>query len=391
MNKEPWPIVPFNGGLRLWDTDTTWANINTANGAYDWTTLDNWLTHAGDQKATVLYTFGHVPQWASSNPNDQSCQPTPGSCDPPDDLNPDGSGTDQHWKDYVTALASHSNNSSGAHIKFWELWNEPHNLFYWNGTYAQLVRMGRDLYTIVKSFDPDAVVLTPAFAWSKTFYLNYMDGYLAAGGGAYADVMSVHGYVLGPRHTYRDPETVVPDCAAYRAVMKKYGQSGKPIWNTEANWGTHLGFDDPDMQAAWLARFYLLHTSLSVKRLYWFTWNGIEIGLWAADPHNHRKPGKLLAPGIAYRELNKWMVGAKMTPRCSSTRTVWTCGFRRSGGYQALAVWDTSQTCSHNQCTTSKYRFDGNYVDYLTLDGHKAQINGQTVLIGAKPILLQNQ
>src|SRR3982750_4557233 len=41
----PWPTVPF-GGLRLWDTSTGWAQINTSEGVYDWSTLDAFASAA---------------------------------------------------------------------------------------------------------------------------------------------------------------------------------------------------------------------------------------------------------------------------------------------------------------------------------------------------------
>src|SRR5277367_5800260 len=104
---QPWPVIQF-GGLRLWSTQTKWSDLNPSAGVYDWTTLDNWLAAAQQHGATqTILTVAMTPQWASSNPNDPTCQFGPGQCDPPADLNPDGSGSDQHWKDYSTAVATH--------------------------------------------------------------------------------------------------------------------------------------------------------------------------------------------------------------------------------------------------------------------------------------------
>jgi len=120
----PWPVVPF-GGLRLWDTGTTWAILNPSDGVYDWTNLDNWLAAAQDHGGnfSFLYTMAMTPQWASSDPGDPSCSYGPGQCAPPNDLNPDGTGTDQHWKDFVQAIATHA----AGRIRYWEMWNEPVN------------------------------------------------------------------------------------------------------------------------------------------------------------------------------------------------------------------------------------------------------------------------
>jgi hypothetical protein len=132
--------------------------------------------------------------------------------------------------------------------------------------------------------------------------------------------------------------------------------------------------------------------SESVKRMYWFMWNGGDLGgLWKADPKDHSKPGTLLEPGIAYAQVGKWIIGAQLANACSSHGTVWTCLFTRSGGYRGLAVWNSAGTCSGGQCKTTSYYFTGGYVNYRSLDGTTTQISNGSVPIGAKPILLQNQ
>ena len=218
---EPWPSVRFEG-LRLWNTGTTWLDINTANGVYDWTQLDKWLAAAGKYGNDVLYTFAGVPKWASSNPNDPICIPQPGACDPPNDLNADGTGTDQHWKDFVTALTQHSKNSTAGHISYWEMWNEPHNNFYWNGTNAQLVRMVADAYAIIKASDSGSLVLSPSVGWQSTEPMQWFEGYVAAGGGQYIDTISSHGYSKDGSK-YGPPENMVKFLVPYRACSEDTG------------------------------------------------------------------------------------------------------------------------------------------------------------------------
>ena len=386
---EPWPAIPM-GGIRLWNTGTTWADLNPAMGTYDWTKMDKWLAAAGQHGNNVLYTFAGVPQWASSNPNDPICIPQPGACDPPNDLNADGTGTDQHWKDFVTALVQHNANSTTGHIRHWEMWNEPHNNFYWNGTSPQLVRMVADAYAIIKAADPSSYVLSPTVGWESGEPMKWFQGYIAAGGGQYIDRISCHGYSKNGSK-YGPPENMVKFLVPYRASLTALGLGSIPIWDTEANWGNNL-VTDQDMQAAWVARFVVLHATNHIRRLYWFIWNGeSQGGMWKPDPKDHSLPGTILKPGIAYAQLGSWLIGADTSP-CQQTGSIWTCAVSRTGGYQGLIVWDTSQTCGHGQCTTTEYQFQGNYVNYLTIDNsNQNQINGSTVPIGAKPILLQNQ
>jgi hypothetical protein len=305
-------------------------------------------------------------------------------------LNPDGSGPNQHWKDFVTALVQHSKNSSVAHIRYWEAWNEPHNNFFWNGTCPQLVRMVADAYNIIKAYDPEAVVLSVSVGWQSTAPMKWFEGYIAAGGGRYIDKMSSHGYVKNPNGKYGPPENLVKYIGPYHASLTKLGLGSKEIWNTESNWGPGL-LTDPDMQAGWLARFYLLHISESIHRQYWFLWNGGLIGLWKPDPLDHSKAGKLLKAGVAYRELGKWVVGSTIESRCSHEGSIWSCPFSRAGGFRALAVWDASGHCGHGTCNTVRYGVDSSYLSYRTLDGRKIKIEGNQVPIGAKPIFVQNE
>jgi len=96
-----WPTLQI-GAVRLWNTGTTWPALNPSEGTYNWVRLDKWLSAARQHRVTqIMLTLAMTPQWASSNPGDPICSYGPGQCDPPNDLNPDGSGTDQHWKDFV--------------------------------------------------------------------------------------------------------------------------------------------------------------------------------------------------------------------------------------------------------------------------------------------------
>src|SRR5579862_8641447 len=92
-----WPSaagVPF-GAVRLWDSGTRWNQIETSKGKYTWTALDAMVSTANRNGQTVLYTFGGDPTFYSSNPTDTNCSELTtgdGPCDPPADVNSNGSG-----------------------------------------------------------------------------------------------------------------------------------------------------------------------------------------------------------------------------------------------------------------------------------------------------------
>ena len=112
-----------------------------------------------------------------------------------------------------------------------------------------MVGLAREAYPILKRADPNNVVLSPNFAGALG--LAYLDRYLAAGGGAYADAIAVHYY---PRNY--GMERYKNLIRNLREVLSQYGLDNLPIWNTE------FGFCDGPSST--LLRFILL----SEKPLY---------------------------------------------------------------------------------------------------------------------------
>jgi polysaccharide biosynthesis protein PslG len=378
----PWPNQEFTG-QRLLASNVGWANLETSPGVYDWKWLDEWVAQAQAHNISLIYTFNDVPQFYSSKPGDTNCaygNTGTGACDPPDDLNADGTGTDAHFKSFVNALVSHVGNK----IQYWEIWNEPNQDNQWTPTnpnlpYSQLVRMEADARTIIKDANSSALILTPSSIGFPNGAPDWMAGYLAAGGGTNADVIAFHSYV---NHRifgqYPIAENVVPLIQSLKAVMTKYNQQSKPLWITESGWGKtqYDGFTNESLQTAFTARFILLEASAGAARAYWFQWDGKNGAgtLW--------QPNSLRTPGIAYEQIHAWLLGATLSVPCAAKGTVWTCTLTRSGGYQAMAVWNTAGN--------SSFTFPSQYKQYINLSGKVTSTSGSTVSIGTWPILLEN-
>ena len=369
----PWPTMPITG-LRLWDASVAWQQINTANGVYDWTTLDLWTAAAASHNQTLIYTFGQTPSWASSNPTDDTCDYAPGACYPPNDLNSDGTGTDQHWIDFVSAIAKHA-----PEITYWEMWNTPHDVLQWNGTNAQLVRMVQDARTYIQKYIPTAKIISPANGQLNYTYpsgnctmADKMGGYLAAGLGKYIDIIALHTYYTTV------PENIIAVVQCYQSTMATYGVSSLPLWSTEGAWGTDAELPGTTDQEGFLARLYLLLWSNGVPRHYWYAWDDPITGTLSTN-------GVPNAVAAAYQEVESWMSGRTMTTLCSEASSgIWTCGLTGPNGYQAQAVWHAG--------STKNYTAPSQYVNYLDLTGKQHTISkGATVTVGVEPILLQNQ
>ena len=361
----PWPNVGF-GGIRLWDNHTSWSYLNPSRGVYDWTLLDQWLDLAESHHVDVLYTFGITPSWAAANPA-LACPYHPGACSPPADL--------RDWDAFVRSVVLHAN----GRIKYWELWNEPNLAEFWSGDIQTLAAVSQRAYTIIKSIDPNAVVLTPAATASPSNFAAWLTSYFAAGGGDSADIVAFHGY-LPP--TAAAPERVKDVIDSINTAMSRSGLGGKPVWDTEASWGTTDQLPDLDAQAAYVARAYILRWSLGVQRFYWYAWNSPLWGaLWSASTNN------ILKPGIAFGETYKWLVGATLSSPCSvASDSTWTCLLSRPGGYNAEMIWNTAATGT----STRPFAVAGGFAQYRDLDGNITSISGSTVPIGSKPILLES-
>src|SRR6202034_4057711 len=121
--------------------------------------------------------------------------------------------------------------------------------------------------------------------------------------------------------------------------------------------------------------------SVGIHTMYWYGWDAPVWGTLYYPP-----PGIGVTPAAtAWTQTYDWMLGASMPAPCtqnggSTYVAVYTCQLVRSGGYQALAVWDTTQTCSDGVCTHSNYTPGTQYVQYRELTGAVYPISaGQTI------------
>jgi hypothetical protein len=423
----PWPSIGFTG-FRLCDTETRWAQIEKSPGVYDFRTLDGWLAELyAHNTATVIYTFGQVPPWASSNPNDAACDYASwagtGGCDLPTDINPDGSGTDQSWVNFVTALVQHVNDptyrQTHAHIQYWEPWNEffRNNVvttYNWapislRATYAQMVRMSEDLRCIVTgtgSVNGNPCTLTPIDSTAKILspsdygqdccgLENTFQNFLycngtgknapipgsqcttGSRGSAVSDVINSHFYTGGFQ-----PEDLATNVQKYKALLNTTDLA-KPLFSDEGGWAGNSEVSDPDIQASWLARYYLIGWSSGLAQMYWYAYDSTEFGtLWTP------RDG-LTKAGVAYGQIYNWIADSTLTTPCSAKGTVWTCGLTLADGTAAQAIWDTSQTCTDGRCTTSTQNISSAFTNFQDITGTNTPVTNGTVAIGIKPILLK--
>jgi hypothetical protein len=427
-NSLSWPTVSY-GMQRFWDSPSMqWPDINTASGVFDFAKLDSDLALAYSHGTMEsLYTLSRTPTWASSNPTDTSCSDTTGlgggdgQCDPPSDLNSDGSGTNAIWKAWITAIASHVNSAgytaTHAHIKYWEIWNEPDTTHFWTGSIAQLARLTEDANCIITgrgvihengngtatpctatAIDPTAQIVMSS-AHAKGGALDYGQNELYCNNSpsglqlpcpdppnaiaTAVDIINFHmkpGNETGnncPAPTPCTPESALQWYFSNIQGILQPAELAKPLWNGEAQYST-TGFinayADPDMAASFLPRFYLLNWSLRLNGMAWYYANS------SAEPDE---------AVTSYQQTYNWLVNASLVTPCAASGTVWSCTIQ-SGVTQYLIMWDTSQSCANGSCTTKNQTVGSQWTHYqdMTTASTPIAISGNVVPVGIKPVVL---
>ncbi len=453
--------VPY-GAWRGWDSGAQWQKMSTcpvspaqcqsnpSRSAIDWSRLDTYMAKLKqDGVDDVLYTLNRTPRWATPQPDDTNCNYGNGECWPPMDLNPDGSGTNLIWKDWVTRIATRVNNpdylKNHAHIRYWEPWNEwfVNSHFGWgprvqsHATYAQMLRLTEDLRCVVtgkgtihnfphagdatpcsaRPIDPSALISTPSDSPDCCMYVmqNFLycnnnihlndlgsDSTCTWGdgknwGSEAIDMINFHFY----SHNRGDgpPETVIAKMATIKGFLNDTDRA-KPVVNGEGSSGIQSGnntlWNDDYSRMGLVPRFFALNWSAGISFNFWFAYD-MSASLSTPD-------GGITPMGKAWTTTYNWLQGSTPTtsPFCQNHGTLYSCSLRKANGQVAQLVWDARHgpggskgpaDCSVAEvptiCGDTNYRVPAQYSqDWVDITGavHAFQ---STVRVGAIPILLE--
>lgn len=357
-----WPDLPF-GSIR--PAGTSWGALEPAKGQFDWHSLDTWVSQAQAHNVQLDYVFVNTPRWASTKP-DEPCPGKRFGCAAPP--KPDD------FAEFVTALVTRYKGE----ISSYELWNEPNGSGFWTGTPKDMVPLAARAYSIIKSLDPSAIVTTPAVSSSgwPLSHDAWLDQYLNAGGGKYADVIAWHGYAGRNDRPALPVEGLSEQIRALRAVLARYNMSNKPIWNTEGGWGKNAQLPDENAQAAFLAKWFVINFTNGVARAYWYQWDNPQWGtLWSESS------GITLA-GKAARQVYEWLDGTTAAAPCRQANgtQLWECDLEK-GSTPYRVVWSASGTANFTGTT--------GLVAMTELGGSRQSYQQKPIQVDSRPILLE--
>lgn len=319
-----WPTVPI-GGIRLWDNETTWSQIETAQDQFQWGKLDTAVATARANGVNdILLVLAGTPAWASDDPaSGGQAGVLPGAAGMPANI--------ADWDDWVTQVVTRYK----GRITAYQPWNEANLSTFSTGSPKEMAQLTKHAYDIIKSIDPKATVVAPSTGTRlggpfKKFYPAYLREMKALGWPV--DVWSAHTYPasLG---TPVDRATLAK---VYESYLRAEGAPDLPIWDTENNFGlAGPGPSNPDQDitdsraADWTARTYLDALRLGFSRVYWYSW-GPENDLVGIQMYDGTPAA------TAYRTLQTWIVGTTFGG-CTNGRRV-TCTFDRAGSTSRI-VW----------------------------------------------------
>lgn len=365
-----WPSVSFKS-WRLMGAYAEWPWIEAQKGQWNFGTLDCLIDMAEKKGVEPVIPLGYSPPWASARPAEK-CFYDPGYAAEPLSID--------EWRNYVRTVA----NRYKGRVTYYELWNEPNLKGFYSGSTDKMIELCAEAYKVLKEVDPHIVVISPSGTGQDG--TAWLEEFLSKGGGKYADIIGYHFYVSpGP------PEEMVPLVRKVKSLMMKYGQYGKPLWNTETGWFIHnarsnvvpekKGFKsrvlDQEEAAAWLVRSYVIDWGAGVSRLFWYAWDNREMGLTEADGTTVKESAK------GYGAVCRWLCGAKMLSLNADDDGTWTAALDR-GGKHSWIVWNVT---GKRKMAVPRY-WNVQQVEALNGD-RSAPAKEGTVEIGPAPLLLE--
>jgi polysaccharide biosynthesis protein PslG len=308
------PNVPV-GYLRLWDTETTWRDIQPSREQFDWRKLERQIQTAQVLDSKVMYVLGGTPAWAGNG----SVTSAPTNI--------------ADWRAYVKAVACRFPNS----IHSYEIWNEANLQTFWTGSPAEMADLTAAAFQEIRACSPNALVVaasttTRATGSFATFFPAYLEELKKRNWPA--DAYSVHTYPTASGNS----EARIQGIGQFRTFLALAGAPFTTVFDTEINYGLEglnenkRNIDGTDAMTL-LSRTYIDSARYGFGSTFWY--------VWTANPDS--KFGIQFTPDTgneqaAWRTTYDWLVGSQYQ-RCFDTdQKLTVCQFNK-GGDNFSIVW----------------------------------------------------
>ena len=281
------------GAVRLWDSETRWAQLEPRRGDFDFSALDRLVDGADRAGHPILFTFGGTPAWASPDAP-KAPYPDGSRAAPPDHL--------ADWETFVRQVVTRYRGRIGAY----ELWNLAPSPRFFTGSPGRLAEMTRRASLIIRSTDPRASVVCPGMGelWEPASRA-FLREFAAAGGYQSCDIASVK---LHQRDFGDPPETMVELAAIVRRTFRETGYS-LPMWNTGTAYRVAVAAPLTEEQAEdYAVRFYLIGLYVRYDRMYFYNWGGTSLPIVL-----QAEGGPPTRAALLVEQLQRWLRGTRIT------------------------------------------------------------------------------
>ncbi|MDW8147888.1 MAG: beta-galactosidase [Roseiflexaceae bacterium] len=305
--------------------DFHWYWLEPEQGRFDWSIYDRAISRLAGSGVNIIGVLNAAPAWATPFPGDAPGRPSYYAPDP------------AAFARFASAVVTRYRDR----VRFWQVWNEPENVRYWQpqpdpAAYAALLRAA---YPAIKAADPNAVVLSAGVVPTNIGFIRAI-----AENGAWGsfDILALHPYV--DPFSPENGQIGAGDVSAVKTLVEGLGR--KPIWATEFGWSTGPADRDPrgvdeETQANFLVRASTLLRAAGIEKVIWYNLKDTEsrnlYGLLrgAGGPADLSQPKPSLA---AFRTLNQQLAGASPVGLIDlgarqvvdQLRAVWHMAARRS-------------------------------------------------------------
>lgn len=314
IKPETIPNVPV-GYLRLWDTETTWRDLEPTKGQWEWRKLNKQIEMAQILNARVMLVLGGTPEWAG----DGSVQSKPKSL--------------ADWRTYVRTVAC----KYGPSITSYEVWNEANLTTFWKGTPVEMADLTAAAFEEIRGCNPSALVVAAnttsrATGSFGTFYPEYLQALKARNWPV--DAYSVHSYPTASGGA----NDRIRGIGQFRTMLALAGAPQTTVFDSEINYGlAGLGEDKRALTGAnamtLMSRTFIDSARYGFGSTFWFVWTanpdskfGIQFTRNATDEQQ------------AWRTTYDWLVDSEFQ-RCFETQDkIVICQFNK-GADNFSIVW----------------------------------------------------
>lgn len=181
--------------------------------SYQWANLDRVIDGVRAMGKEPMICLSYMPETMSTTGRSRITQPA--------DYN--------EWADLVRATVTHLNVERKLGIRYWEVWNEPNEISFWQASYPEYLRLYDVTARAALSADPSIRIGGPAVSrFSPDHIAEFLEHESGPGSAGRVDFVSWHSYGASPSE-------IAAQIRRAREIVEQFPQFKPELFITEFN------------------------------------------------------------------------------------------------------------------------------------------------------------